>query len=723
MKKLLASLWLSFLIGTAARNLRTENNMKEQMKPEPFINFHHSCKLQSFSHRASSSVHTLTPSDIQAVAAIGNLGNIGVSRMHHAELLQSTQRSLIQTSMETLTTLVRMFNPSVRYYSSPGNSTAALQTETISLLEQAEEIISSMKDSPWLDYENNWKLITVFHSCRSHASISQEASPLDSIKEVEKVLDLLHEQVPKAFINLVDSTVLTVLSNPPMDQNNSRDTSPHSCICSNECSRLDDIIWRWAYQDTLEKLLASRRYDQKDDFTVVLQTSLQEAERHLTRNGKANVNSPKRTSVEISRKEFSALGVELWNNMMEPVGQKQPYHFSEITKAQCPSQEHPYFFTYRNSNYSSFRMEPQTKIAFQRLSFGTSIPCGDLSPSNTVPSSVHKLRPADIKVIGALGDSITAANGAGSSRLNVLDVLTQYRGLSWSVGGNENINTVTTLANILREFNPSLIGFSTGKGKEQTTNAGLNQAVAGAHVEDVSSQARRLIDLMKNDPKINFQEDWKLVTLFIGGNDLCDSCKDAERYSPEIFVSNMQKALDILHEEVPRLFVNLVTILHITTLGELYQEKSIYCPRLIMRSLCPCVVNYDVNSPEIEVLEATNRKYQEGTHRLIESGRYDTREDFTVVVQPFMERTTMPKTKEGLPDASFFAPDCFHFQQKSHSQAARALWNNMLEPLGEKVNAQALEAEITLKCPSPDQPYLRTYKNSNYTYPTQPDAA
>lgn len=25
---------------------------------------------------------------------------------------------------------------------------------------------------------------------------------------------------------------------------------------------------------------------------------------------------------------------------------------------------------------------------------------------------------------------------------------------------------------------------------------------------------------------INFQEDWKIITLFIGGNDLCDFCRD-----------------------------------------------------------------------------------------------------------------------------------------------------------------------------------------------------
>nr|XP_060610103.1 phospholipase B1, membrane-associated [Anolis sagrei ordinatus] len=421
-----------------------------------------------------------------------------------------------------------------------------------------------------------------------------------------------------------------------------------------------------------------------------------------------------KTSVKITEKEFAmtALGVGLWNNMMEPVGQKQPYHFTEIPEAQCPSQEHPYFFTYKNSNYSSFPMELLIESKQQQMSFGSRVPCTDRRPSGRIPTSVHKLKPGDIKVIGALGDSLTAGNGAGSGRLNVLDVLTQYRGLSWSVGGNENINTVTTLANVLREFNPSLRGFSTGKGTETTANAYLNQAVAGARSEGVPSQARRLIELMKNDSNINFNNDWKIITIFIGGNDLCDHCKDLVKHSPQNYINNIKTALDILHKEVPRAFVNLVSILHITVLRKLYQETKVYCPRTITRTLCSCVLTPADGSSATDVMEAFNKRYQEGTHNLINSGRYDTKEDFTVIVQPFLEETEMPMTPDGLPDSSYFAPDCFHFQQKAHSQAARGLWNNMLEPVGEKTKLRSIVPEITLKCPTKTQPYLMTYKNS-----------
>lgn len=40
---------------------------------------------------------------------------------------------------------------------------------------------------------------------------------------------------------------------------------------------------------------------------------------------------------------------------------------------------------------------------------------------------------------------------------------------------------------------------------------------------------------------------------------------------------------DLAFAQVPRAFVNLVKILEIISLRELYQEKNVSCPRLILR--------------------------------------------------------------------------------------------------------------------------------------------
>ncbi|CDR00020.1 unnamed protein product [Oncorhynchus mykiss] len=105
-------------------------------------------------------------------------------------------------------------------------------------------------------------------------------------------------------------------------------------------------------------------------------------------------------------------------------------------------------------------------------------------------------------------------------------------------------------SDILREFNPSLTGFSVGKGKEHTPQAFLNQAVAGGKAKDIPEQVRALVARMKNDSLVNFQEDWKVITLFIGGNDMCDYCHSSLFYSTENYVRHIRESLDYLHKQV-----------------------------------------------------------------------------------------------------------------------------------------------------------------------------
>jgi len=53
---------------------------------------------------------------------------------------------------------------------------------------------------------------------------------------------------------------------------------------------------------------------------------------------------------------------------------------------------------------------------------------------------VHRLRPGDIDVVGAMGDSLTA--GSASAAANVVEIVLENRGMSWS-GGESNISLPT----------------------------------------------------------------------------------------------------------------------------------------------------------------------------------------------------------------------------------------------------------------------------------------
>uniref|UniRef100_A0A2I3GJT3 Phospholipase B1, membrane-associated n=1 Tax=Nomascus leucogenys TaxID=61853 RepID=A0A2I3GJT3_NOMLE len=647
-----------------------KSTLEGQLWPETLKNSPFPCNPNKLGvNMPSKSVHSLKPSDIKFVAAIGNL-----------EIVSQGLKLVLSL---VLSDIIRHFSPSVPVPVCHTGKRVVPHNGAEDLWIQAQELVRNMKENLQLDFQFDWKLINVFfsnasqcHLCPSAQQapslstvlLSQNGLAAGGVDELMGVLDYLQQEVPRAFVNLVDLSEVAEVSH--QYHGTWLSPAPEPCNCSEKTSRLAKVVMQWSYQEAWNSLLASSRYSEQESFTVVFQPFFYET-------------TPSLPSEDPPLHDPTTLAWHLWNRMMEPAGEKdEPLSAKHRRPMKCPSQESPYLFSYRNSNYLTRLQKPRDKNEVRE---GAEIRCPDKDPSDTVPTSVHRLKPADINVIGALGDSLTAGNGAGSTPGNVLDVLTQYRGLSWSVGGDESIGTVTTLANILREFNPSLKGFSVGTGKETSSNAFLNQAVAGGRAEDLPVQARRLVDLMKNDTRIHFQEDWKIITLFIGGNDLCDFCNDP----------------------VPRAFVNLVTVLEIVALRELYQEKKVYCPRMILRSLCPCVLKFDDNSTELATLIEFNKKFQEKTHQLIESGRYDTREDFTVVVQPFFENVDMPKTSEGLPDNSFFAPDCFHFSSKSHSRAASALWNNMLEPVGQKMTHHKFENEINITCPN-QPPFLLT---------------
>ncbi|KAG8226281.1 hypothetical protein J437_LFUL002720 [Ladona fulva] len=52
--------------------------------------------------------------------------------------------------------------------------------------------------------------------------------------------------------------------------------------------------------------------------------------------------------------------------------------------------------------------------------------------SETPPESVHRLMPGDIDIVAAMGDSLTAGNGAFAT--NIPQLLVNNRGISWSIG-------------------------------------------------------------------------------------------------------------------------------------------------------------------------------------------------------------------------------------------------------------------------------------------------
>jgi len=220
----------------------------------------------------------------------------------------------------------------------------------------------------------------------------------------------------------------------------------------------------------------------------------------------------------------------------------------------------------------------------------------------------------------------------------------------------------------------------------------LNTAQPGNKAHHLPDQAHQLVAMMRNHPdKIDMVNDWKLISIFIGGNDICGYCHDHVGMGPEMFITHI---MNVLHVELER---------------QIDREHPT-CKDLHTFGECKCESDDTFSDAEMSAVEDAMNLQE---NNLMMNMTFD-RDDFTVVVQPLLSNSTqVPRLPDGQPDLSYFTPDCFHFSAKLHSIVARGLWNNIVTPVGSKVSPVGLDnANATLLCPDPSCPFIRTVKNS-----------
>ncbi|XP_073841452.1 phospholipase B1, membrane-associated-like [Musca autumnalis] len=329
------------------------------------------------------------------------------------------------------------------------------------------------------------------------------------------------------------------------------------------------------------------------------------------------------------------------------------------------------------------------------------------------PTSVHQLRPGDIDVIAAIGDSLSAGNGIYSKTF--LNMVAEFRGLAFSGGGIGNWRTVLTLPNILKVFNPNLYGFATDNVLTHEKGSNFNIAEPMAMSRDLVYQVHNLIQRLKADPNVNMQQDWKLLTIFVGSLDLCFDLCHSEHLWEKLRQHEMDliEAFTLLRDNVPRLVVNLLPAPNmVTTLGQL-RNVPLQC-KLVHTVGCRCVFSAAHNGTSLRITSEYFTHWQ-GIDEYVASLPAFQRDDFTVLYQPFMANAKLPRLSNGDVDLRFFSSDCFHFSQLGQAAVANALWNNMLQMPGRKDDT-IREPLQYFECPTAQRPYIATLRNSASGY-------
>ncbi|XP_065360336.1 phospholipase B1, membrane-associated [Calliphora vicina] len=322
------------------------------------------------------------------------------------------------------------------------------------------------------------------------------------------------------------------------------------------------------------------------------------------------------------------------------------------------------------------------------------------------PTSVHRLRPGDIDIIGAMGDSLTAGNGIFAN--NILHAIQENRGASWSIGGQGTWQQYLTLPNILKEFNPDLYGYALRDGLSTERSSRFNVAELGAMSRDMPYMAKILVKRMKHDSHVNMTHHWKLVTLLIGNNDFCsDACFHPNPMKViELHEQNMLKTYRYLRDNVPRLMLNVVpapNLLLLTRLKGLPPQCY-----TTLRFECPCIIGK--SKQQMEFMGKLMDKWVQKDMEIVNREEFNT-ETFTINIEHFTKNFIFPTLPNGNTDVSYTSEDCFHISQRGHAASTNSYWNNLFEKHNEK-SPFSPKLYSKFLCPTEQRPFIMTRVNS-----------
>lgn len=328
--------------------------------------------------------------------------------------------------------------------------------------------------------------------------------------------------------------------------------------------------------------------------------------------------------------------------------------------------------------------------------------------SSKTPTSVHRLKPGDIDIIASMGDSLSAGTGLFST--TPLDLILENRGATAAGGGQGTWREYLTLPNILKEFNPNLYGYALGDFLTIHEGSKFNVAEPMAESSDMPYMAEILVKRLQRDPKVDMKNHWKHISIMIGSNDFCSEMCYTQTLTEllEAHERDIVKALRIIRDNVPRVFVSLIMPPNLKVLVDSREKTNFYC-EFTIDALCPCLfgLRFRHKRPEYYdfmkswgLLEMKISKYPEFQ-----------RDDFTVVAQPILTNLSFPKTADGFSDLTYLAADCFHISQKMNALYATALWNSILLPSSKKNAVKIIEHGKYFLCPTKEHPYLNTYEN------------
>eukprot|EP00835_Amoeboradix_gromovi_P004831 NODE_405_length_9256_cov_0.230316.p2 type:complete len:371 gc:universal NODE_405_length_9256_cov_0.230316:4915-3803(-) len=347
--------------------------------------------------------------------------------------------------------------------------------------------------------------------------------------------------------------------------------------------------------------------------------------------------------------------------------------------------------------------------------------CGNVSSSSSL----------NISMVASLGDSVLTGFGSRQSPsnwpfLNYFNFV-EDRGVTAINGADSDAISVF---NIIKKFNPNLLGGSTGSHSANICSGalclwpfnrflesdGLNMATTGAFASDLNYQSSELIrrfkKLYENQPTL--ENSWKFIALWIGLNDQCRYCSRKES-GIQKFEYHVKRAIDKLRSELKYVIVDVISLWNIDHLVDLSSKhracKNNKMRQFFFRKHCSCAFGKNSNSTrkgmpyfqkkQNEILSNIVESYRNGTSWSTASTTnwVGTPSTFKLIYDPSSEDMDLNQYDSSIVTRS----DCSHPTKETQGRLATVFWQNLFLNSTKKLRTQKWafsKNHVRYVCPS-----------------------
>ncbi|GAN05784.1 phospholipase a2 [Mucor ambiguus] len=337
------------------------------------------------------------------------------------------------------------------------------------------------------------------------------------------------------------------------------------------------------------------------------------------------------------------------------------------------------------------------------------VPAFDCEPFIWHDAILHRdayhLRPNDIKAVIAIGDSISAGFGMISGKyLSSDSIFSRKHRKVFSVGGDKGEYTIPNYlaawTNAPNKGPPTGYTLPLSRGKQ------LDNAVSGSKTQELDDQISRLVHLLKAEKYKDIRDEWKLITLFIGANNVCVLCEPPMTTLPglaeaDVFEENVRQALTRIKDQVPKSFVNLVALFNVSSVYEASRGDP-YCEFVLDPShmvICSCIQG---DEKQRRAADRVVNEYNLRLEKLEQEFKQQDTMQFGLSYQPGFKEFPIAKYKQSY----FSGVDCFHPNKCANQLMSILLWNNMFSNKQDKKKEYDVET-LEFVCPSPANPYIQ----------------